>query len=213
MSSWRGLCRRTRKFDAACQHGRPLLARVRPCVGACGAGSGKDSALHRRGPCWANVGLVWTSLRVAGFGAVSARSKRKREKMQGLLLHPCMVHRARQCRSRRAFSGFRVKKQKGVAKFVFREKWGCKPDKRRYSAKYSGVAPPEGSVARFRYQRTNTSSRYGSTRTRWQRLRSCTGRMIAAVNLSSSKRQFGFILAVLLPRMAHLIFQTLSSPT
>ena len=194
---------------------------MRPCVGACGAGSRKHSALHRRRPCRASVGLVWTSPRIAGFGAVSARSEKKlstgskvkREKMQGLLLHPCMVHRARQCRSLREFSDFRARKQKGVAKFVFREKWGCKPDKRRYSAKYSGVAPPEGSAAGFRYQRTNINSRYGSTRTRWQRLRSCTGRMIAAVNLSSSKRQFGFILAVLLPRMAHLIFQTLSSPT
>lgn len=46
-----------------------------------------------------------------------------------MLLHPCMVHRARQCRSLREFSDFRARKQKGVAKFVFREKWGCKPDK------------------------------------------------------------------------------------
>ena len=190
-----------------------MLPNLWPCVGACGAGSGKDSALHRRGPCWANVGLVWTSLRVAGFGAVSARSKRKREKMQGLLLHPCMVHRVRQRRSRRAFSGFQARKQKGVAKFVFREKWGCKPDKRRYSAKYSGAAPPEGSAAGFRYQRTNANSRYGSIRTRWRRSRSCTGRMIAAVNLSLSKRQFVFILAALLPRMARPIFPMLSSPT
>ena len=142
-----------------------------------------------------------------------ARSKSKREKMQGLLLHPCMVHRARQCRSRRAFSGFRVTKQKGVAKFIFREKWRCKSDKRRYSAKYSGVAPPEGSVTRFQYQRTNTSLRYGSIRTRWRRSRSCTDRMIAAVNLSLSKRQFVFILAALLPRMARPIFPMLSSPT
>lgn len=190
-----------------------MLPNLWPCVGACGAGSGKHSALHRRRPCWASVGLVWTSPRIAGFGAVSARSKSKREKMQGLLLHPCMVHRARQCRSLREFSDFRARKQKGVAKFVFREKWGCKPDKRRYSAKYSGVAPPEGSVARFRYQRTNINSRYGSTRTRWQRLRSCTGRMIAAVNLSSSKRQFGFILAVSAPRIVRPIFPTPFSPT
>ncbi len=190
-----------------------MLPNLWPCVGACGAGSGKDSALHRRGPCWANVGLVWTSLRVAGFGAVSARSKRKREKMQGLLLHPCMVHRARQCRSRRAFSGFRVKKQKGVAKFVFREKWGCKPDKRRYSAKYSGVAPPEGSVARFRYQRTNINSRYGSIRTRWRRSRSCTGRVIAAASQNLLKRPSDSISAVLLPRMVRPIFPTPSSPT
>ena len=190
-----------------------MLPNLWPCVGACGAGSGKHSALHRRRPCWASVELVWTSPRIAGFGAVSARSKSKREKMQGLLLHPCMVHRARQCRSRRAFSGFRAKKQKGVAQFVFREKWGCKPNKRRYSAKYSGVAPTEGSVARFRYQRTNTSSRCGSTRTRWRKSRSYTGRTIAAVNLSLSKRLSDFISAVSLPRMAHLIFQTLSSPT
>ena len=168
---------------------------------------------YRRRPCRASVGPVLASLRIIGFGAVWARSKSKREKMQGLLLHPCMVHRARQCRSRRAFSGFRAKKQKGVAQFVFREKWGCKPNKRRYSAKYSGVAPTEGSVARFRYQRTNTSSRCGSTRTRWRKSRSYTGRTIAAVNLSLSKRLSDFISAVSLPRMAHLIFQTLSSPT
>ena len=192
-----------------------------PLAGLAGPGRENNSAQANCRPCWAFVGRVWKVAGFMGLGAVSARSEKKlstgskvkREKMQGLLLHPCMVHRARQCRSLREFSDFREKKQKGVAKFVFREKWGCKPDKRRYSAKYSGVAPPEGSAAGFRYQRTNINSRYGSTRTRWQRLRSCTGRMIAAVNLSSSKRQFGFILAVLLPRMAHLIFQTLSSPT
>ncbi len=198
-----------------------MLPSLWPCVGACGGGSGKHSAQANCRPCWAFVGRVWKVAGFMGLGAVSARSEKKlstgskvkREKMQGLLLHPCMVHRARQCRSRRAFSGFRVKKQKGVAKFVFREKWGCKPDKRRYSAKYSGVAPPEGSVARFRYQRTNINSRYGSIRTRWRRSRSCTGRMIAAVNLSLSKRQFVFILAALLPRMARPIFPMLSSPT
>lgn len=189
------------------------MARVKPCVEACRVGSGKHSALHRRGPCWSNVGPVWESANFQRIWAIWARSKSKREKMQGLLLHPCMVHRARQCRSRRAFSGFRVKKQKGVAKFVFREKWGCKPNKRRYSAKYSGVAPPEGSVARFRYQRTNTSSRCGSTRTRWRKSRSYTGRTIAAVNLSLSKRRFGFILAVSALRIAHPIFPTPFSPT
>ena len=57
-----------------------MLPNLWPCVGACGAGSGKHSALHRRRPCWASVGLVWTSPRIAGFGAVSARSKCKREK-------------------------------------------------------------------------------------------------------------------------------------
>lgn len=166
--------------------------------------------MGRVGAAWGRFGKVQVS-RV--FGAVWSRSKSKREKMQGLLLHPCMVHRARQCRSRRAFSGFRVTKQKGVAKFIFREKWRCKLDKRRYSAKYSEVAPPEGSVTRFQYQRTNTSLRYGSIRTRWRRSRSCIGRMIAAVNLSLSKRQFGFILAVSVPRMARPIFPMLSSPT
>ena len=189
------------------------MARVRPCVGACGAGLGKHSALLPQGPCWGNVGPVWEGSIFQRIWVLSARSKSKREKMQGLLLHPCMVHRARQCRSRRAFSGFRVTKQKGVAKFIFREKWCCKLDKRRYSAKYSGVAPPEGSVTRFQYQRTNTSLRYGSIRTRWRRSRNCTGRMIAAVNLSLSKRQFVFILAALLPRMARPIFPMLSSPT
>ncbi len=164
----------------------------------------------RVGPVWAWYGKILISRE---NNAVQARSKSKREKMQGLLLHPCMVHRARQCRSRRAFSGFRVTKQKGVAKFIFREKWRCKLDKRRYSAKYSEVAPPEGSVTRFQYQRTNTSLRYGSIRTRWRRSRSCIGRMIAAVNLSLSKRQFGFILAVSVPRMARPIFPMLSSPT
>lgn len=198
-----------------------MLPSLWPCVGACGGGSGKHSALHRWGPCWGSVGPVWKGTGFMGLGAVSARSEKKlstgskvkREKMQGLLLHPCMVHRARQCRSRRAFSGFRVTKQKGVAKFIFREKWRCKLDKRRYSAKYSGVAPPEGSVTRFQYQRTNTSLRYGSIRTRWRRSRSCTDRMIAAVNLSLSKRQFVFILAALLPRMARPIFPMLFSPT
>ena len=128
-----------------------------------------------------------------GFDRLWARSKSKREKMQGVLLHPCMVHRARQCRSRRAFSGFRVTKQKGVAKFIFREKWRCKLDKRRYSAKYSGVAPPEGSVARFRYQRTNISSHCGSIQIRWRRLRSSTGRMIAAASRNLLKRRFAFM--------------------
>ena len=192
-----------------------------PLAGLAGPGRENNSAQANCRPCWAFVGRVWKVAGFMGLGAVSARSEKKlstgskvkREKMQGLLLHPCMVHRARQCRSRRAFSGFRVTKQKGVAKFIFREKWRCKLDKRRYSAKYSGVAPPEGSVTRFQYQRTNTSLRYGSIRTRWRRSRSCTDRMIAAVNLSLSKRQFVFILAALLPRMARPIFPMLSSPT
>ena len=192
------------------------LPPVGPCAALCRDLHGwvvETPGQYRRRPCRASVGPVLASLRIIGFGAVWARSKSKREKMQGLLLHPCMVHRARQCRSRRAFSGFRVTKQKGVAKFIFREKWRCKLDKRRYSAKYSEVAPPEGSVTRFQYQRTNTSLRYGSIRTRWRRSRSCIGRMIAAVNLSLSKRQFGFILAVSVPRMARPIFPMLSSPT
>jgi len=45
---------------------------------------------------------------------VWARSKGKREKVPGLRLHPGTVHRARQRRSRRAFSGFKVKKKKGL---------------------------------------------------------------------------------------------------
>ena len=190
--------------------------RCPPCGPMSGlAGPGRENTRPR--PQAGRVGHLWAGfgevLVLGDLGRVWARSKSKREKMQGLLLHPCMVHRARQCRSRRAFSGFRVTKQKGVAKFIFREKWRCKLDKRRYSAKYSGVAPPEGSVTRFQYQRTNTSLRYGSIRTRWRRSRSCTDRMIAAVNLSLSKRQFVFILAALLPRMARPIFPMLSSPT
>ena len=195
----------------------PLIATCRPLRGPVSglAGLGRENTRPctgegRVGAMSARFGKALIS---RGFDRLWARPKSKREKMQGLLLHPCMVHCAQQCRSRRAFSGFRARKQKGVAKFVFREKWGCKPDKRRYSAKYSGVAPPEGSVARFRYQRTNINSRYGSTRTHWQRSRSCTGRMIAAVNLSSLKRQFGFILAVSAPRMVRPIFPTPSSPT
>lgn len=207
-------------FSAGQENRIRLASRVGPCCPTCGpvsglAGRGRENTrlctgAGRVGPVWAWYGKILISRE---NNAVQARSKSKREKMQGLLLHPCMVHRARQCRSLREFSDFRARKQKGVAKFVFREKWGCKPDKRRYSAKYSGVAPPEGSVARFRYQRTNINSRYGSTRTRWQRLRSCTGRMIAAVNLSSSKRQFGFILAVSAPRIVRPIFPTPFSPT
>ena len=195
----------------------PLIATCRPLRGPVSglAGLGRENTRPctgegRVGAMSARFGKALIS---RGFDRLWARPKSKREKMQGLLLHPCMVHRARQCRSRRAFSGFRAKKQKGVAQFVFREKWGCKPNKRRYSAKYSGVAPTEGSVARFRYQRTNTSSCCGSTRTRWRKSRSYTGRTIAAVNLSLSKRLSDFISAVSLPRMAHLIFQTLSSPT
>ena len=96
-----------------------MLPNLWPCVGTYGVGSGKHSALHQRGPCRASVGLVWESLRISGLGAVSARSKSKREKVPGLLLHPGTAHHARQCRSRRAFSGFRDRNQKGVAKFVF----------------------------------------------------------------------------------------------
>ena len=213
MSGWRALCPRTRKSDEVCQHVpacRPLCG---PMSGLTGLGRENTRLCPHAGRVGAACSWFGQAPESQVLEAGLARSKSKREKMQGLLLHPCMVHRARQCRSRRAFSGFRVTKQKGVAKFVFREKWGCKPNKRRYSAKYSGVAPTEGSVARFRYQRTNTSSRCGSTRTRWRKSRSCTGRMIAAVNLSLSKRQFVFILAALLPRMARPIFPMLSSPT
>ena len=194
-------------FIAAC---RPLRG---PVSGLAGLGRENTRPCTGEGRVGAMSARFGKALISRGFDRLWARPKSKREKMQGLLLHPCMVHRARQCRSRRAFSGFRVTKQKGVAKFIFREKWRCKLDKRRYSAKYSGVAPPEGSVTRFQYQRTNTSLRYGSIRTRWRRSRSCTDRMIAAVNLSLSKRQFVFILAALLPRMARPIFPMLSSPT
>ena len=213
MSGWRALCPRTRKSDEVCQHVpacRPLCG---PMSGLTGLGRENTRLCPHAGRVGAACSWFGQAPESQVLEAGLARSKSKREKMQGLLLHPCMVHRARQCRSRRAFSGFRVTKQKGVAKFIFREKWRCKLDKRRYSAKYSGVAPPEGSVTRFQYQRTNTSLRYGSIRTRWRRSRSCTDRMIAAVNLSLSKRQFVFILAALLPRMARPIFPMLSSPT
>ena len=86
-----------------------MLPNLWPCVGTYGVGSGKHSALHQRGPCRASVGLVWDSLRIGGWGAVSARSKRKRENGPGWLRPPGTAHRARQCRSRRAFSGFKDK--------------------------------------------------------------------------------------------------------
>ena len=46
-----------------------MLPNLWPCVGTYGVGSGKHSALHQRGPCWASVGPVWESLRITGFGA------------------------------------------------------------------------------------------------------------------------------------------------
>ena len=165
--------------------------------------------MGRVGAAWGRFGKVQVS-RV--FGAVWARSKSKREIMQGLLLHPGTAHRARQCRSRRAFSGFKGRNQKGVAKFVFQEKWGCNPDKRLFYAKYSGVALKGRGVARFQYQRTNTSLLCGSIQIRWKRSKSYTGRMIVAANLSSSKRRYDFMSAVLLPRMAHPISPMLSYP-
>ena len=138
-------------FIAAC---RPLCGPVSGLAGLGRENTRPGISSGRVWPVWGQFGKASESQVLGQVWArsekkLSTGSKVKREKMQGLLLHPCMVHRARQCRSLREFSDFRARKQKGVAKFVFREKWGCKPDKRRYSANIPGLRRQKGVLQDF----------------------------------------------------------------
>ena len=123
---------------------RRLSALDSPCAALCWdlhGWVGKALAPHRRGPCWGFVGLAWASHRIADFGMVYARSKRKREKGGGVAMHPTSGSQRPATPVVSRDSGLsRVQVKNRVVNSTVPRKKGCKPHKWLCNSKYPGVA-------------------------------------------------------------------------